>query len=573
MKVLLLHPADDLPSGNSRWDLVIDTARAPRSTYQARGQRTGGRVVSIYDFAEEVEDLYRIRKLLDLGMGRLLDVHGVDWWDVCSLMISPDLQQLMLARRLAGELDGACEVHATRDSSFARGIQAVLGASVVVQRRVSTLDRFRSSLLAARKLDAGELLQVLQDKFDVNHGFRRYLSARPVSSGNPVVLSPSAYINVTRTIARRAAGFPEKEFYLVLARRSAGIADLPENVRVASLDGYFGRASMDEFRALLQEWEALRERLVLSSDEFLMADAAGVLLRIPSLLRWGLAVRDAWLRVLETENVVECFCADDSNPYTRIPLILAKKRRLPTLACHHGALDNRMAFKRSHADAYLVKSEMERDYTVRICRVPADRVVFERSVENSIAQVPARGGSGQGCIVFFTEAYHSAGFREEEIYRELMPAMLTAGHVLGLRVVIKLHPFDSVKKLQQSLRSVLSGVDRRRVHIWSGAMSEERWWKTRVAVTGQSSVSLDSQSRGIPTFLCQWLSDPFSGYQKQFVSFGIGRLLSSVAEVGRIPEMLNEAADSASSRTPFALTNESGNQFPAPVAAQATTGA
>src|SRR5206468_586537 len=156
----------------------------------------------------------------------------------------------------------------------------------------------------------------------------------------------------------------------VLARRSARIADIPANVRVASLDGYFGPAGTDEFRALLREWEVLRGRLLLSCEEFLMADAAGVWQRIPALLRWGIAVRDAWSKVLETEDVVECFCADDSNPYTRIPLLLAKKRRVPTVACHHGALDNRLSFKRFHADVYLVKSEMEWDYTVRICRVP-----------------------------------------------------------------------------------------------------------------------------------------------------------------------------------------------------------
>src|SRR5437764_1310033 len=230
MRVLLLHPADDLPSGDSMWDLVIDTARAPRSTYQNCGQRTGGRVVSAYDFAEEIEDLYRTRKLLELGMGRLLDIHGVDWWDVCSLMISPDLQQLMLAHRVAREVDRACEVHATQDSSFVRGIQAVLGTSVIVQRRVSTLERFRTSVSAGRKLDTRELLQVLQDKFDGNHRIRSRFSARPVSSGNPVVLCPSAYINVTRRIAQRAAAVPEKRFYLVLARRSASIADLPANV-------------------------------------------------------------------------------------------------------------------------------------------------------------------------------------------------------------------------------------------------------------------------------------------------------------------------------------------------------
>ena len=66
-----------------------------------------------------------------------------------------------------------------------------------------------------------------------------------------------------------------------------------------------------------------------------------------------------------------CLCADDSNPYTRIPLILASNRGIPTLVCHHGALDSKMAVKVAHADTYLAKGEMERDFLLRSCGVSA----------------------------------------------------------------------------------------------------------------------------------------------------------------------------------------------------------
>ena len=71
-------------------------------------------------------------------------------------------------------------------------------------------------------------------------------------------------------------------------------------------------------------------------------------------------------RRFESENIVGCLCADDSNPYSRIPLILAKRNEVSTLACHHGALDAWMAIKTQHADFYLAKGEMERDYLVHI---------------------------------------------------------------------------------------------------------------------------------------------------------------------------------------------------------------
>ena len=39
---------------------------------------------------------------------------GIDWWDVLSLLIEPDLRQLILIGRLARELKGGCELSASR---------------------------------------------------------------------------------------------------------------------------------------------------------------------------------------------------------------------------------------------------------------------------------------------------------------------------------------------------------------------------------------------------------------------------------------------------------------------------
>ena len=61
-------------------------------------------------------------------------------------------------------------------------------------------------------------------------------------------------------------------------------------------------------------------------------------------------------------------------PTLEFRLIMAKNRGIPTLACHHGALDFRMAIKVNHADTYLAKSEMELDYLKRICQLPAEKI-------------------------------------------------------------------------------------------------------------------------------------------------------------------------------------------------------
>jgi hypothetical protein len=557
MRVLLLHHADQIPPDDRRWDLVIDLGRAPRSTYDAWNCGPGGRVLSLFDWANEIDDLYRTKELLELGLGRLLDRDGIDWWDVCSLMLSPDLQQFMLARRVARELDEHCDVHATRDSALVRGVQALLGVPIATHHQASPLDRLRSGMQSARTLDPRELFQILQDKFDGAHRIRWYLSRRPHCDGVPMVLCPSAYINVSRAVARQAASSPKKVFYLVLARGSARISSLPPNVRVASLDGYFKPSNRDELHTLVSQWEKVRERLVASSEEFLMADRAGVLRRLPSLLKWGVAVRDAWSTILDTENVVECFCADDSNPYTRIPLILAKKRRLPSVASHHGALDFRLAFKRSHGDIRLVKSEMERDYAVSICKVPARQIVLDLPETKPVIRTVPSTGDAPGCLTFFTEAYHSSGFREAEVFRELVPKLLSVTQALRLHLVFKLHPFDGVKKMRACLRTAVQDVDREHVHLWDGPMSNERWQATRVIVTGQSSVAVEAAEKGIRTFLCRWLGDPFSGYQKQFVHYGIGHLLNSAEEIVRIPELLRTSTAEEMAAEPLSYDIES----------------
>ena len=538
MKVLIVHPEDGLPSGQSRWDLIVDIARAPRSTYQDWRRRAGGRAISLWEYACEIDDLYCTRDLLKMGLGRLLDGYGIDWWDVSSLMISPDLQRFVVARRMLGKL-GDCELHATRDSAFLRGIEAVIGRKVIVERHPTAFERLSSRISAVRQLDRADLLQVLQDKFDSNHQLRRRLAKRSGVASGPVVLAPSAYVNVSHAVARHARSNPETQFYLVLARRTAQIAELPHNVEQCSLDRYFRRSDRNEIRSLQTQWNELRLRLASSSEELLMADAAGVFRRIPSLLNWGVAVRDAWLSIFEQKNVQGCFCADDSNPYSRVPLILARKRRLPATVSHHGALDSRLAFKRFHADSYLVKSEMEMDYAVRVCGVPADRLRREDSPDQVRPQPPEPWQKPR-CLVFFTEAYHSAGCREEEIYRELIPGLLAAAKQSDLELVLKLHPFDSVKKIRRLLDG-LSSPESRAVQLWAGPMTEERWWSTRVVVTGQSSIVIESKERGIPVFLCEWLRDPLSGYLKQLASYGFGTVLHAPEQMATIPELLDRS--------------------------------
>ncbi|HEX4427581.1 MAG TPA: hypothetical protein VH079_19425, partial [Terriglobales bacterium] len=341
MKVLLIHPEDRLPqrvaSGN--WDLVVDFGRAPVSTYHEWGRQARCSVVSLYDFGREVEDLYQIRNLLQLGMGGLVDHLGIDWWDVLSLEIAPQLQQLLLVRRLANDLEPACELYTTRPFFLATALQRLCGGKLIDLERSmdSALRSARHYSEALSNLNATQVVQVLQDKFDAKHQLRRRFAPRRRNSGRPVVLLPSAYIGVSRAGVSYASLLPDVEFLLACARGNGELKSLPSNVQMISLDSYFTSPNESQTADLLSAWSALREGLSPAAGEFECADAVGILDRIPSLIGWGCALHSAWSGVFDSENIVGCLCADDSNPYSRIPLILAKQNGIPAIACHHGA--------------------------------------------------------------------------------------------------------------------------------------------------------------------------------------------------------------------------------------------
>jgi hypothetical protein len=552
MRVLLLHPEDELPAEctGEKWDLLVDLGRAPLATYQLWSAQTGGRLISLYDFARDFEDLHRVRELLQLGMGEWVDGLGIDWWDVLSLMIEPDLRQLMLIGRLAHELPAGCELYSSRSSTLATALQTFTGA-----KQVGRAAGFRPGMRWARhyrdvfaQLDTAQMSQVFQDKLDREHFVRRRLARRRRSSKHQVVLLPSAYINVSRTAAAYAALLPGDKFLLVYARNSARLKSLPSNIRTTSLDSYFVPPDRKEAAALTQSWEALKVRLMAGAPEYSAADATGLFDRISGLMRWGIAVRDAWNAVFESETVVGCLCADDSNPYSRLPLILAANRGIPTLVCHHGAMDSKMAVKVAHADTYLAKGEIEEDFLLRLCGVAAEKVVLGGHGSPSSPE-PAKPAapSTEPWLVFFTEPFQAAGWRTEEVYRDLLPKLWSLAQSCGLKLVFKLHPFESAKGHRRILRKYLCRQEPG-IGVITGAPSPQLWRNARFALVVQSTVALQCASLGIPVFLCSWLRESSSGYVEQFSRFGIGHILESSNELSEIPRLLELQGKTAQMR-------------------------
>jgi hypothetical protein len=538
MKILLLHPEDAFAREywNQRWDLVVDLGRAPRGTHENWREQAGCPVISIYDYAEEIDDLHYLRELLQLGLGHAVDQWGIDWWDIFSLEIASGIQRAVLIERLAKDLSLNCDLYSTRADFVATALGRLLGgrATCLGSRMQSMGHRLRRHYETFSQLGGSELLQLFEDKFDADHSIRCRFAPRRRSAGHPVVLVPSAYVNVTRTALAYAGLLPDQQFMLVVARRSGYPASTPPNVMAASLTPYFRAIDKHELASLRESWERLKSWLSRRAPEFKVVESAGFFGSGKAPFRWGLALRDAWLRVFASEQVTACLSADDSNPNTRIPLILAKNRGIPALACHHGALDFRMAIKVNHADAYLAKSEMELDYLKRICRFPAEKVSIAAPPSSTLRHVISRSPRW---IVFFTEPHRGYGWRADEVYRDLLPRLFALAQNCGLKLVFKLHPFESLKGHRRMLRRLIPEHEQE-IEVLAGPPTEQLWNNTRFALTVQSSTALECTALGIPVFLCSWLCDLYTGYVQQYARFGAGHILDSAEQIADIPRLL-----------------------------------
>jgi hypothetical protein len=212
----------------------------------------------------------------------------------------------------------------------------------------------------AKEIPASQLLEIFWDKTDPGYQLRGRFSRQVKPSARPVILAPTAYGNASRTAIAYAGSVPELDFppwFPLVA--VAGFQVLLPTLLTNSLRSYASvgdRSRRVELEHLSQRWNALRVELN-GLPEFKMLEAIGGFDEFPRRLAQGLEIRDAWCNVLDREPVTGVLCADDSNPYTHIPLLLAKERGLPTVACHHGALDGRYMFKRAHADVILAKGK------------------------------------------------------------------------------------------------------------------------------------------------------------------------------------------------------------------------
>lgn len=539
MRVLLLHPEDDPLSplwAGQPWDRVIDLGFAGPETYERWSKSFACSLEPLPKL--EVSDLQQVRSALLWAPGRMLDSQGLDWWELIALRFHEQLEMVISLQEFAASLQAGDELFFSRPCFQANTLRILLGKEIrCFPAHGLKHGKLRRLASAVSRLGLARLLDIAGDKYDAGYRVRRFIARSPKPGSGPMVLLPSAYVNVSRTALGYAAILPGRDFLLVTTRRSGWIAHPAENVRIETLSSYaprsFGRR---EFEVLVHRWHELQKELFQVST-FSILSQAGVLDSVPRLLREGLMIRDAWLRVFNLEPVSSVLCADDSNPYTRIPLLIALKRNLAAVACHHGALDGRHAIKRSHAGAILAKGEMERDYLVGRCQLP------EEWVEIGAPRCPAYSREmsvSRDAIIFFSEPYELSGGRCREFYREVVPRLAEVAKAKGCRLVIKLHPYESRRERQDLVRSVLPTEMQTEVTVVQGPLSEEQFRNVWFAVTVLSTAALDCALRHVPVFLCKWLDHSNYGYLEQFAKFGVGMQLQSADCIFKIPERLED---------------------------------
>jgi hypothetical protein len=546
MNILLIHPEDDPEKGpwtNLRWDRIVDLGQGGETSYVSWNRQFRCPVTTLDSLRNRFDDFRQIRHVLGLGCGRLLDEHGLDWWEIMSILLTEEVEALILLQRFASTIGSGDKVHVSRPGLHASVLQCLLGGRtrMFALRRNAKKSGLAHYARVSTKLSAPQLIDVFWDKYDAGYQLRGRLVGKRLPSTRPVVLLPTAYINVSRTGIAYANTFPQENFLLVATRRSGWIQDLPRNVTGAWLSSYASlRDRSDENAHLANAWRSFLKALK-GIAEFDMLNRLGYLDILPRRFRHGLEVRDAWRNVLDTEPVEGVLCADDSNPYTRIPLLLASARGLPNIACHHGALDGRYVFKRIYGDVIWAKGKMEEDYLVRRCGVPAERIEIAAPALPSESQREHSTRSNfQKHILFISECFEATGGRAEGFYQDILPPLAEVALRNGRKLLIKLHPAESKAQRAKMLARILSPSQRASAHIISGSITEDLLANTWFGVTILSTVASECAIRGIPCFLCTWLESQSYGYVEQFIRFRVGIGLSGPSEIEKIPQYLQQ---------------------------------
>ena len=191
--------------------------------------------------------------------------------------------------------------------------------------------------------------------------------------------------------------------------------------------------------------------------EFDILKRLGYLDSFPRRFRHGFEVRDAWRNVLDTEPVQAVLCADDSNPYTRIPLLLARARKLPTSRVIMGRWMAATCLSTLTGMSFGRRGRWKK---IIWCDSAACLRRLLRLVPRYLNIGKGRGSRTvifRPDVLFLSEASDASGGRPEEFYRDILPPLADLALArTGRELIVKLHPAESERERAKVLVRILS---------------------------------------------------------------------------------------------------------------------
>src|SRR5581483_915392 len=375
MRILLLthndHP-EKIADLRQSFDFIFDLSGSYSSSCQRWSELIGLPVEPVPK--SQFADFRLVGKILNHGTDHVIDDLGFDWWDLISIEYYEQMLETLRLERFVSSCDANAEFFVIDSGFCARVLKYMAPGRVHEFTRASPLGRQRTTRVPRHlRLRPSQILEILGDKYDSNYRLRRLLTKRAGSS-DAVVLLPSAYGNASSTALNYARILPDKKFLLVSTRRSGRVKLIPENVACSALASYSpANVSSRELQQLLFSWHRLLQEFRRDRALSILAEV-GCFDLVRHILQQGLFIRDAWLQVFASQPVSAVLATDEMNWHTRLPLLIAHAKGLPTVACHHGALDRRYSLRGTSADCLLVKGSMERNYVIEVCRRPAKQV-------------------------------------------------------------------------------------------------------------------------------------------------------------------------------------------------------
>jgi hypothetical protein len=352
---------------------------------------------------------------------------------------------------------------------------------------------------------------------------------------------------------------PHRRFLLVVTRRNGRLQELPGNVELRSLASYAPRSlptTDEECVQLLARWQEVQNDLFDSNRVLGLARKLQVFDGFASFLKPVLRVRDAWREVFVREPITAVLSADENNPYTRLPILLARSRKLHTVFCDHGSLNMSFGIRRACSDTYLLKGDMARDYSIG-CGLSASKIVVGAPSEahNSL---PSSNRTERDWIVFYSEAYELSSARTQTFYAELLPELCLLARQMNRKVIVKLHPFESLRMRKALVDRLLSAEQRSFVEVREGPMTPDFFQRAWFSLTVESSVAVESTANGVPCFLCSWFDASWYDYCKQYAKYFAGYPLDSPQRIREIPQLLEQ----------FQITEATRRGFQTPITAE-----